>query len=152
MTKNLLAHWKNISLFFSLAAIAPFAPFGTVEQEAKGIAPQVLSIGVPYYPAVARAAHVEGVVHIEVATNGETVAAARIADGHKLLATFAESNARTWTFVKHEPTKFILTYHYKLVGHLEHNKGYSEVVLRLPDEVEISAVPLVLSDPAPDTH
>ena len=107
-------------------------------------APEVLSIGVPYYPAIARASHVEGSVQVEVTTDGHGVKTTRVTNGDKLLAKFAEANARTWTFVKHAPTKFIVTYDYKLVTHLEGDRGFGEVVLHPPDEIEVSALPVVV--------
>ncbi|HET7107334.1 MAG TPA: hypothetical protein VFI38_11035 [Candidatus Acidoferrum sp.] len=139
-----------IGLFLTCVALVSSRPYEITKPEAKVTAPQVLSVGVPYYPTAARASHVQGVVHIEVTTNGETVTTTHVEDGPRLLTPFAESNARSWIFVKHTPTKFTLTYTYKLLDHMERNRGFGEVLLRPPDEVEISAMPTVINDPAPD--
>jgi hypothetical protein len=72
------------------------------------------------------------------------VAEVQILDGQKLLAASAEQNVRTWQFAPHDPTSFDVTYRFKIV-----NKDPS-VVLRLPTDVEISAMPPQTVDATPD--
>jgi hypothetical protein len=100
---------------------------------------------VPLYPPLARAAGVQGDVHVKLTTDGHRVVAAQAQDGHKLLASAAETNARTWEFATHEPTSFTVTYHYKLDARLQGNPNNPTVVLRLPTEVDVSTEPLVLN-------
>ena len=100
--------------------------------------PTVVSAQVPLYSPTARAANVEGVVHIKVATDGHRVVSAEIEDGHILLATGAEENARTWQFSLHEPTTFTVTYTYRLLEDWKGDPDNPTVVLRLPTQVEIS--------------
>jgi hypothetical protein len=114
--------------------------------------PMVAGGAVPLYPPLARAANVQGVVHVKVTTDGHRVIATQIEDGHKLLATAAEANARTWEFATHEPTSFTVTYHYKLDAKLQGNPNNPTVVLRLPTEVEVSTVPLVLDSADTSAH
>jgi len=74
----------------------------------------VARAAVPLYPPLARAARVQGVVHLKVTTDGHRVVATHVEDGNKLLADAAEENARTWEFATHDATTFTMTYHYKL--------------------------------------
>jgi hypothetical protein len=106
--------------------------------------PTVAAAAVPLYPPLARAANVQGVVHLKITTDGHRVIATHVEDGHKLLAAAAEENALTWQFALHEATAFIVTYRYKLDSTLKGDPNNPTVILRLPTEVEISRSPLVL--------
>jgi len=119
-------------------------------QEPRQALPCVLTIGVPTYPVVARTAHLEGVVHIKITTDGRRVTLAEVQDGPKLLAIPAQDNIRTWQFSPHDPTTFIVTYRYKLVGVVKGDTSTPAVMLRLPAEVEVSAMPRETNDPALD--
>jgi hypothetical protein len=103
---------------------------------------------VPLYPPLARAANVQGVVHVKVTTDGHHVIATHVEDGHKLLATAAEENVGTWQFATHTPTTFTVTYRYKLDSKLKGHPNNPTVILRLPTEVEIYAAPMVLDTAA----
>ena len=116
-----------------MLAVLPCVQVGQSEQPAL---PTVAGAAVPLYPPLARVARVEGVVRIQVATDGQRVTSTRVIEGNKLLAAAAEENVRTWSFSRHESTAFVVTYRYRLTGH-----AYSAnptVLLRLPNEVEIS--------------
>ena len=104
--------------------------------------PMVASASVPVYPPLARAANVQGVVHVSVTTGGHRVTSALAQGGPKLLATAAEENARTWQFAVHEPTTFTVSYNYALTAKWKSDPNNSIVVLRLPTEVRISAARL----------
>ncbi|HXN51631.1 MAG TPA: hypothetical protein VN943_06815 [Candidatus Acidoferrum sp.] len=122
-----------------------------VAQESKVALPRVAGAAVPLYPPLARAAHVQGIVHVKVTTDGQRAVATHAEDGPKLLAAAAEENARTWQFAVHEPTTFTVTYHYKLVAGMKGNPDNPEVVLRLPTEVEVRTLPMPpIADPSPD--
>ena len=120
-----------------------------VAQQPKAVLPMVAGGAVPLYPPLARAAKVQGVVHLKVVTDGTRVVTAQAEDGSRVLAAAAEENARTWQFSKHEPTSFTVTYRYRLDAKADPNN--STVTLRFPTEVDVSIAPLVLSDPSPDT-
>jgi TonB family protein len=109
----------------------------------------VIAAEVPLYPALARAANVEGTIHVEVTTDGHRVTAARSRDGYRILADAAVKNAQTWEFATHEPTTFTITYRYRLVAKLTRNLLGPTVILRLPTEVEVLAMPRVINDPPP---
>ena len=139
MTKNFQWLACMLAILWAWAAVA---------QDAKVALPMVAGAAVPLYPPLARAANVEGVVHVKITTDGHCVIATQVEDGHKLLATAAEANARTWEFATHEPTTFTVTYHYKLGAKLKSNPNNPIVILRLPTDVEISSAPLVLDSAA----
>jgi len=111
--------------------------------------PTVLQIAIPTYPALARFANVEGVVHLKITTDGRQVAMTQVEDGPKLLAPAAEENVRTWRFAAHEPTSFRVTYRYRLVA-----AGTGDgpaLILKLPASVEVRATPRI-GDPSPDAR
>jgi hypothetical protein len=117
-------------------------------QDSKRPLPVVASAAVPLYPPLARAAHVQGIVHVKVTTDGRRVIAANVEDGHKLLASAAQDNARTWEFATHDPTSFTVVYHYKLDTKLKGDPNNPTVLLRLPTYVEVSSVPMPPLDTA----
>ena len=122
-------------------------------QEHKVALPRVAGAAVPLYPPLARASNVQGVVHVRITTDGHRAINAKAEDGPKLLALAAEENARTWIFAVHEPTTFTVTYHYKLVPEMKGNADNPEVVLRLPTQVEVRALPMsAVSDPPSETR
>jgi hypothetical protein len=119
-------------------------------QRSKSALPMIAGGEIPLYPPLARAAKVQGVVHVKVTTDGAKVLIAQAEDGHRLLAAAAEENARTWRFARHEPTSFTVTYRYLLDAGADPNNP--TVTLRFPTEVDISAAPLVIRDPPADAH
>lgn len=121
-----------------------------VHQEA-AILPSVIGAEVPFYPAQARLARIEGVVHVIIKTDGHRVTAVQPDSGPKMLAAAAESNIKTWEFATHAPTTLAVTYRYKLVPESRAKSHTSTVILRLPIEVEVIATPIPVTDPAPDT-
>lgn len=139
MTSNFQRLAFMVAVLWAWAAMA---------QNSKVALPMVAGASVPLYPPLARAANVQGVVHVKITTDGHGVSATHVEDGHKLLAIAAEENARTWQFATHEPTTFMVTYHYKLDAKLKGNPNNPTVILRLPTEVEVSSAPLVLDTTA----
>jgi hypothetical protein len=135
MTRNF--RWLALMLAFVWACPA-------VAQNSKVALPMVAGAKVPLYPPLARVANVQGVVHVKITTDGHHVVATHVEDGNKLLATAAEENARTWEFATHLPTTFTVTYHYKLDAQLNGDPNNPIIVLKLPTEVEISSMPIVL--------
>jgi hypothetical protein len=104
-----------------LGLIVLLVPYAGKAQDAKLALPRVTSMGVPVYPPLGRAAHVAGIVHIKITTDGKRVSATHIEDGNKLLAVAAEDNIKTWQFSEHEPVTFTTMFEYRLVSNLEGN-------------------------------
>jgi hypothetical protein len=71
-------------------------------------------MAVPFYPPIARAANIQGIVHIRVTTDGNRVVSTRVEDGPRLLADGAEKNAKTWEFARHSAMTFSATYRFRL--------------------------------------
>ena len=129
----------------------------TVAQVPTKVLPVVSAASIPLYPPLARAANVQGIVHVKITTDGHQVVRAQAEGGPKLLVTAAEENARTWQFSTHEATTLTVTYHYKLDAKLKDNPNNSTVVLRLPTDVDISTSPMspldtVGTSTMPTTH
>lgn len=74
---------------------------------------------VPFYPPLARAASVQGIVVAEVTTSGEAFGAIKIVSGHPLLSAAVTENLRTWVLVKSPTTTFRVTYTLQDRRHLQ---------------------------------
>src|SRR3954468_12827620 len=131
---------KRKRRLFAISLAAAMACLLAGAEESKLALPSVASAEVPLYPAVARVANVEGVVHVKITTDGHRVTSAHAEDGHKILAAAAEKNAQTWQFAPHEPRTLRVTYRYKLVTDLDAHQNNPRVLLRLPTEIEIAAL------------
>jgi TonB family protein len=149
MKNNLGARLGSILLLL-LAAVALLVSFRAGGQEFRSRLPTVVAIGVPTYPQAVRVAHIEGIVHIKITTDGQRVTDAQVQDGPELLAVSAEKNVRTWQFSPHDPTTFTVTYRYKLVPRLKGGSDNTSVTLSLPSDVEVSAMPPMNVDFSPD--
>lgn len=143
---------KRLTMLLSLMIVAAawLACLTARGQETRQALPNVTMIGVPTYPATARTTRLEGVVRLRVTTDGQRVADTELQDGPELLAVAAQDNLRTWQFSPHDPTAFTVTYRYKLTGLVGAESPAPSVVLRLPTEVVVCAIPRTTVDYAPD--
>jgi hypothetical protein len=114
-------------------------------QQSKAVLPMIAGGAIPLYPPLARAARVEGVIRLQVVTDGTKVVTAQAEGGNRLLVVASEENVRTWQFTKHDPTSFTVTYKYRIDAKADPNNP--TVTLRFPSEVDVSIAPLILSDP-----
>jgi hypothetical protein len=137
------------TLLIALGSLTAVSRAGTGQGNSQ-VLPTIAAAEVPLYPPLARAAKVEGIVHVKVETDGASVIGSHAEDGHRLLATAAEANARTWKFTKHEPSTFTVTYRYKIDGGVDPNNPV--VKLQFPTEVQVTTAPLVISDPPAELH
>jgi|SRR5208282_4494393 len=117
-----------------------------VEQES----PVVAAASVPLYPRTALLAHIQGVVKIRVATDGRKTSTLKVESGPPMLVQAAEENIRTWQFEEHKPTKFLVTFEYRIEEPAGCNFDNATVVLHMPLEVQISAKGVHTCDPASD--
>ena len=117
--------------------------------------PIVVTASVPFYPSIARAAHITGDVHLRISTDGKRVSAISVESGPPMLVAATEENIRTWEFKEPHPTMFETTFHYKLVPSkcdaqcdcdFEFDSG--TVLLKLPTDVEVTAKAVDICDPA----
>lgn len=109
-------------------------------QQSPEVLPNVVHHAEPTYPAIARAAHVEGDVLVQISTDGESVQEAKAESGPALLRPAAEENARTWKFVPHSPGTFQVTFRYKML-----TGGVEVAFLESPDIVQVAAPPPEMS-------
>lgn len=112
--------------------------------------PVVTEAAVPFYPAVARMAHVDGVVRLQVSTDGEAVSRVEVLEGQVMLARAAKENVKTWRLKWHARTTFEATFRYTLLPDLVCEADNPTVLLRLPLEVEVTAKGVKTCDPATD--
>jgi hypothetical protein len=99
--------------------------------------PVVKSAEMPLYPQLARYARVEGTVKLEVTTDGDSITNVTATGAQKLLLSAAEANVRTWTFYKHKPLTFTVTFVYKLEAPEVYGFVNPTVWLNLPNRVEV---------------
>ena len=85
-------------------------------QESPRPLPKVVQHSEPMYPPIARTAHIEGNVRVELTTNGESVTSADAESGPPLLYKSALDNVRTWKFVPHKAGTFHVTFRYKIMS------------------------------------
>ena len=90
----------------------------------------------PLYPQLARTARLQGTVQLKVTTDGAVITKIT-ATGQKLLLSAAEANLKTWTFYKHEPQTFAVTFVYKLEAPELYELVNPTVLLELPNRVEV---------------
>lgn len=97
---------------------------------------------VPLYPLVARMARVSGTVRVDVTVrNGAIVKVEATSGSNSTLAQAAIKNAKTWQFLPDCSGKLSVTYVYELKAEQEFPPPNSQVVMRFPSYVRITAVP-----------
>jgi hypothetical protein len=103
--------------------------------------PYVSNMAVPFYPPIARAANMQGIVHIRVTIDGNRVVTTHVEDGPRLLADGAEKNVKTWEFAEHSGMTFTVTYRFSLTKNSSQGFIRETVILRLPTEIEVLSPP-----------
>lgn len=101
----------------------------------------VSHMDVPFYPPIARAANLQGIVHIRVTTDGTRVVSTHVEDGPKMLADGAEKNVKTWEFAGDFATTFSVTYRFRLTKPSSQGFIRDTVILRLPTGIEVLSPP-----------
>ena len=77
--------------------------------------PSITSASVPLYPRTPQMAHIEGVVWLQISTDGNRVVSVKVQSGQPMLAEAAQDNVKTWQFEPHTPTTFETTFRDKAV-------------------------------------
>ena len=77
--------------------------------------PTVTSAAVPLYPRTADLVHIEGIVLLQVSTNGARISDVKVEAGPPMLAKAASDNVRTWEFSQHTPTTFRVKFSYRIL-------------------------------------
>lgn len=81
-----------------------------IAQEPVTAKPAVTSFDCPKYPAKAESMGLQGMVKLEVTTDGHRVTSVKVTSGHPVLSQAASQNVETWQFADHSPTTFPVTY------------------------------------------
>jgi Gram-negative bacterial TonB protein C-terminal len=135
----------NLPLILLICCVATF---GQPDQQPTQDLPVVTDAAVPFYPPRARLAHIEGVVRLQVSTDGEKVSVVELLEGQPVLALAAKENVKTWRLKWHARTTFEATFRYKLLPEFVCEADNPTVLLRLPLEVEVSTKGLKTCDPS----
>jgi len=108
-------------------------------QETPADLPKVTMFECPKYPPKAESARLQGMVRMQVTTDGHAVANVKLTSGHPLLAPDAIKNVHTWMFADHTPTTFSVDYFYVFQGHFKRDPANGcDAKLELPSKVTVS--------------
>jgi hypothetical protein len=108
------------------------------EPEPAQVTTGVTAFECPTYPLPAREIQLQGMVRIQVTTDGKKITDLKVT-GHPMLAEAAEKNIRTWKFADNAPTSFSVTYLYVNEGEYEPDPVYKcRAKIQLPNKVEVS--------------
>lgn len=130
------------SLLVAAVLVGCVALLNAKQRRMNDVLPIVTRMAPPTYPPFARRVNVQGVVRVRVTTDGQRVTEVQPqGKPFPLLAALATKNVRTWQFEPGQPTTFAVTYAYKLTAHCACGADGESVTLKLPTDVEISAVP-----------
>ena len=111
----------------------------TVAQNNSPALPTVTAFECPTYPAGAQSNRLQGMVRLQVTTDGQQVAAVKLLSGHPILAPTAYENVKTWKFANHPPTTFVGTYFFVNQGKFKPDKVTKcAAKMELPSTVTVS--------------
>jgi hypothetical protein len=81
----------------------------------------------------------QGMVILQVTTDGHQVVDVKLTSGHPVLAPEAIKNVRTWKFADHAPTTFAVRYYYVNEGNFKRDKVTKcSAKMDLPGKVTVS--------------
>jgi len=81
----------------------------------------------------------QGMVRMQVTTDGHKVVDVKLSPAHPVLAQAAEKNVRTWKFADHTPTSFTVTYFYVREGNYKRDPVTKcSAKMELPTKVTVS--------------
>jgi TonB family protein len=101
--------------------------------------PTVTAFDCPKYPQKAQSMRLQGMVRMEVTTDGHQVSNVKLLPSHPVLAEEAVKNVRTWRFADHHPTSFIVTYFYVNEGDYKKDPATNcSAKMELPEKVTVS--------------
>jgi TonB family protein len=120
----------------------PFWSENSVASEKKSpTLPTVTSFECPKYPPEAKAARLQGMVRLQITTDGHGITDVKVS-GHPLIAPAASQNVRTWKFTDHPPITLNVTYSYVLQGEFKRDPVTKcPAKMELPTRVTVSTSP-----------
>jgi hypothetical protein len=127
------------TLVLVLLACCLALPSVMAQQAAAAAPPNVTSFDCPTYPSKAESMRLQGMVVLQVTTDGHQVVDVKLTSGHPVLAPDAIKNVRTWKFADHTPTTFVVKYLYVNEGHFKRDKVTKcSAKMELPSKVTVS--------------
>jgi len=137
-----------VPIMFACSLVSVFEIGKMASQSTQDVEyPRIESADIPLYPPNARLG-IQGVVKILVVTDGKRVISADIESGHPMLAQASVKCVKSWRFEKHDPMRFTTTFKYIISKELYKYSKPDEVFLRLPMEVSVKSMRIVIWDPA----
>jgi Gram-negative bacterial TonB protein C-terminal len=123
----------------SLLLLLCLAASPLLAQDNPAALPTVTAFECPKYPSKAESMRLQGMVKMQITTDGHAVSDVKLISGHPALAPDAIKNVRTWKFADHTPTSFTVDYYYALEEHYKRNKDAKcDAKLDLPTKVYVS--------------
>jgi len=126
-----------------LLILCAFCTLNMAAQEQGAAKPTVTNFDCPKYPAKAESLGLQGMVQLQVTTDGHRVAGVKVTSGHPVLAQAAMQNVETWQFADHAPTTFPVTYFFNNLN--DSKKRNSDAgskcpaaKMELPDKVTVT--------------
>ena len=114
--------------------------YPTVAQKDAPVLPVVTAFECPMYPPLAQRARVQGMIKMQVTTDGHQATDIKLKSGHPMLAQSAANNIRTWKFVDHPPSTFDVIFFYVNQGDFKRDKVTNcAAKMELPAKVTVSA-------------
>ncbi len=129
-------HMRNTALV--LLAYCLFASSAVAQKDAPSL-PTVTAFDCPKYPSKAESMRLQGMVPMQVTTDGHQVTDVKLKPSHPVLAEEAVKNVRTWKFADHSPTTFDATFFYVNQGKFKRDKVTNcAAKMDLPTKVTVS--------------
>ena len=111
----------------------------TAAQNDASALPTVTAFECPTYPSMAQSNRLQGMVQLQVKTDGHQIAGVKLISGHPILAPTAYENVQTWKFADHPPTTFGVTYFFVNQGKFKRDKVTKcAAKMELPTKVTVS--------------
>lgn len=120
-----------VSVLFACLLTLP----SVMAQQDSATSPAVTSFDCPTYPSKAESMRLQGMVVLQVTTDGHQVVDVKLTSGYPVLAPDAIKNVRPWKFADHTPTTFV----YVNEGHFKRDKATKcSAKTELPSTVTVS--------------
>ena len=116
-----------------------FALCQAVAQNQTQSLPTVAEFECPIYPPKAKSMRLQGMVKLQITTDGRQIVQVKPLPGHPVLVEAADKNVRTWKFSDHTPTTFTVVYIYTNEGNFKRDPVTKcDAKMELPSHVTVS--------------
>jgi outer membrane biosynthesis protein TonB len=129
---------RNVKMMLLLVACC-LVVSSTVAQKDAPALPTVTAFECPQYPSLAASNRLQGMVKLQVTTDGHQVVDVKLISGHPILAPTAYRNVQTWKFADHTPVTLAVTYYFVNEGKFKPDKiTKCAAKMELPTKVTVS--------------